>query len=141
MVGGAITTVGIVISGIAAYHLVAGTPLMQGGSKLSPGEHVASNGELWFGALGGLPFLVLGLLMILSGLNCAVTIDDEGISATNLLKRPFFKAAWSEVASLERIDASPGSGYKVVANGKTLRIQTSLTHMKVLIAEIERRIG
>src|SRR4051812_23313941 len=84
IIGGVIAMVGAVIAGIATYHLATGIPLMQGGSKFSSGEHVASASELWFGVVGGLPFVVLGTLLILTASNSAITIDEQGIVATNL---------------------------------------------------------
>jgi hypothetical protein len=82
---------------------------------------------------------VLGLALVLTCLNCAVTIDEGGISATNLLRRRFFQARWSEITSLERIESRPGSGYKLRANGKTLKIQLSAVEMKDLVSQIERQ--
>jgi len=141
LVGGVIALVGAVITGIAAYHLATGIPLMQATSKFQGGEHVADSNELWFGIVGGFPFLILGTSVILSALNSAITIDEQGIVATNLLRRPCFQATWSDISEVRRIEPSPGSGYDIIANGKTLRIQTSTPHMKELIAEIQKRSG
>lgn len=131
--------VGAVISGLAGYHLATGIPLWQGTSKFSGGEHIASSGELWFGAIGGLPILIFGLVVLLSTLNCAVTIDETGISATNLIKRTWFQATWADVTALDRIEPRPGSGYKLIANGKILKLQFSASDMRDLVAEIKRR--
>ena len=126
------------MSGMASYHYARGIPLLQGDSKFHAGEHIASSNELLTGLLGGLLLLIFGLILILVTMNCAVTINERGISATNLLRRKFFNAAWSEITALDRIDSNPGSGYKLSANGKTLLIQTSTVAMKELIAEIQR---
>ena len=136
--GGFIALIGGAISGVASYHFATGIPLLQGDSKLHAGEHIAGSNELLMGILGGLPFLILGLVLILVTVNCAVTIDARGISATNFLRHAFFHAAWLEITALDRIDSNPGSGYKLSANGKTLKIQTSTVDMKELIAEIQR---
>jgi len=141
LVGGVIALVGAVITGIAAYHLATGIPLMQATSKFQGGEHVAGSSELWFGIVGGIPFFILGTVLILDALNSAITIDQHGIVATNLLKHPFFQAAWSEISDVRRIDPRPRSGYEVIANGKTLRIQTGTEPMKELLAEIQKRSG
>lgn len=130
---------GAAISAVAAFHLATGIPLWQGGSRIHPGEHLAKSGELWFDLLGGLPFLVFGLVVVLVTVNSAITIDDRGLTATNLLRRRVFYAAWPDVTALDRINNSPGSGYSLSANGKTLTIQTSTVGMKELIAEIRRR--
>jgi uncharacterized membrane protein len=114
---------------------------MQGGSKLHSGEHIASVSELWFGIVGGVPLFILGMILFLNALNSAITIDQQGIVATNLFKRRFFRAAWSEVSVVRRTGSKAGAGYEVIANGKTLRIQTSTQHMKDLIAEIQKRAG
>jgi len=139
LVGGLIAIVGGVISGLAAYHLATGIPLMQADSKFHAGEHVASSSELWFGIVGGVPFLLLGVVMLLNAINSAITIDQHGIVATNLFKRPFFQAAWSDISEVRRIAPRPGAGYEVIANGKILRIQDSTQEMKALVAEIENR--
>jgi len=139
LVGGVIALVGAVITGIAAYHLATGIPLMQATSKFQGGVHVAGSNELWFGIVGGIPFFILGMTILLNAFNSAITIDQNGIVATNLLKRPFFQASWIEISDIRRIGSSPGSGYEVIANGKTLRIQTSTQGMKELVAEIQKR--
>jgi hypothetical protein len=138
VIGGALALVGGVISGVAAYHSATGIPLMQASSKVNGGEHVASGAELWLGILGGLPFLILGLALILTSINTGVAIDEQGITATNLLHRTTFAATWPEVTRLERMDPGPGSGYSVVARGKTLALQTSAANMNELVEEIKR---
>ncbi|MCW3054490.1 MAG: hypothetical protein JWN14_3660 [Chthonomonadales bacterium] len=138
VVGGLIAMAGAVIAGIAAYHLATGIPLMQATSKFQGGVHVASSSELWFGIVGGIPFFLLGTVILLNAFNSAITIDPQGIVATNLIKRPFFQATWSDISVVRRINSGPGSGYEVIANGKTLRIQTSTEHMKELVAAIQK---
>lgn len=131
--------VGGTIFGVASYHLATGAPLWQGGSKLHSGLHVASGSELWFGVVGGLPLLLFGVVLLLTAVNCGVTIDEQGISATNLLRRTVFRARWSEIGAIERTGPKSASGCKLTANGKTLRLDTSIANVKALIDEIERR--
>jgi hypothetical protein len=136
-----IAIVGAVITGIGSYHLLTGIPLVQADGKIGAGPHVASASELWFAIVGGCPFFILGMTIILSAVNSAITIDPEGITATNLFKRPYFQAAWRDMSAVERFDARPGSGYKVTANGKMLRIDASTPQVNELIAEIKKRAG
>lgn len=137
--GGFIALVGAAISGVSAYHDATGIPLLQADSKFHAGEHIASTSELLVGIVGGLPFLVFGVIVILITVNCTITMGESGISATNLLGRRCFHAAWSEVTALNRLDSRPGSGYKLTAAGKTLKIQLSTAAMKELAAEIQHR--
>src|SRR5690349_18796837 len=109
--GGVIAIVGVIIAGIAAYHLATGIPLLQANSKFHAGEHIASSSELWFGMVGGIPFLLLGMALLLNALNSAITIDEQGLVATNLFKRPFFQAAWRDVSAVRRIGSGQGAGY------------------------------
>ncbi len=133
---------GAILSGLAAYHLATGISFMQATSKATGGEHVASASELWFGTVGGIPILLFGVLVLLSTFNTAVTIDDVGISSTNLLKRVTFKAAWPEVTLVEKVNTRQGAGsYVVVANGKKLNVNTSIANMHDLVAEIKKRSG
>ena len=136
--GGMIAILGAALIGISGYHLATGIPLMEGTSKFTGGEQAASMGELWFGVFGGLPFLLLGLSLVLVTANSAITIDDKGIIAANFLRSKVFRATWQEITSLERIDSRPGSGYKLVANGKTLLIQNSTVGINDLISAIKR---
>jgi len=129
---------GAVISGVSVYHMATGIPLMQG-SKFRGGEHVASGSELLIGIFGGLPFLLLGLVIVLTTLNCTVTVDGDGIYATNMFRRKSFQASWSEVTGLVGTGSKSGVGHVLRANGKEFRILTSIAGMKELVAEIERR--
>ncbi len=139
LVGGVTCITGAAISGISSYHMATGSPLMQASSKLSSGIHAASNPELIFGAIGGIPFFILGVLILLSTFNSKVSIDNVGISATNLFGKVWFRAQWSEISAVQALDKTQNSGYRIDANGKTLKVQTSLTGMKDLISEVKRR--
>jgi hypothetical protein len=133
-----IAIVGAVITGLCVYHLATGVPLWEG-SKFHPGLHIATAGELWFGIVGGLPFILLGTIIILDAINSTVTIDDQGIAATNLLGRRYFQADWRDISEVRRIAPRPGSAYEVVANHKVLRIPMSVEQAKELAAEIQKR--
>jgi len=137
--GALFAVVGGVISAIAFYHLVTAIPLWQSNGKYHVGQHIASKSELWFDGLGGLPFLIFGLVIIMLAVNSAVRIDDEGISATNLFRQVTFRAKWSEITAVERLQPGPASSYKLTANGKTLQLDSSITGFQTLIDEIKRR--
>ena len=138
-IGGAILIVGGVITGISALHLANGTPLMEGTSKFTGGVQAASSSELWLGVFGGVPFIVLGLAIILSIVNIGVTVDDQGLFSTNLFRHTVFSAAWSEISSVTSTKTKPGMTYVVTANGKKLQLTGTLVGLKELVAEIERR--
>ena len=137
--GGIFGFVGVVLVGVAGYHLVTGVPLIQANSRSGGGEHIATPAELGIGIAGGVVMMLFSLLMTLVTVNCAITIDEEGLFATNFLKLKVFRAKWSEVTDLARINPRPGSGYKLSGNGKALDIHTTTNGMKELIAEIEHR--
>lgn len=139
IVGAAILAVGGVITGLGALHLANGTPLMEGTSKFTSGVQPASASELWLGVIGGIPFMVLGLAMILSIVNVAVIVDDRGLRSRNLLRRTVFSAAWSEITSVASANTKQGMTYVVTANGKSLKLNGSLLGLEELLAEIERR--
>ena len=113
---------------------------MEGTSKFTGGVHAASSSELWLGAFGGLPFIVLGLAMILSIVNVGVTVDDQGLRSRNLFRHTVFSAAWSEISSLTSAKTKQGMTYLVTANGKKLQLTGSLVGLKELVSEIERRL-
>jgi len=139
VVGALIAIVGGVISSIAFYHLSTGIPLWQANSKYQGGQHLATRSELWFDGLGGLPLILLGLAVLLLAINSTVTIDNQGIRATNLFRRVTFRANWSEITSVERLNPGPASSYKLTANGKTLQLDSSITGFQDLINVVKAK--